>query len=364
MITYSETPATFDTPIAGSERTAEAGGATGGAAGNDPYGGFAAGGAAGNDPYGGFAKMHGEGEFFKIDPETGALIKTPHPPLSFKGRKQRMNMTPLIFCFFVPWVIFSATFCALSTDLLAKAPGTAWLIVVICAVLTLVEGGFAHRTKMRQDPAQRSPNWHLILCVSMTVAFILGLILGGVNFASTYAATQSIDKLNVYDKLDVAHTTGGMVMDAGKVTFDKDNVVNIPQAMQFKDDKTYCVAPIQTFITASQPHPNHNLNNDFWAVGVDCCTPQFHCGGFNKRELFGTRSVDEHAHKFFRLAVQKAEAKFGTIARHPLFFDLREDSVSFNATKSRHLLMGFLFFAFFQAVVVLFSAVYLTRMSK
>lgn len=55
--------------------------------------------------------------------------------------------------------------------------------------------------------------------------------------------------------------------DTGEITFSDEAHVASSYALGHKDEKTYCVAPVQDGTLSTQPEVQ------FWAAGIDCCSP-------------------------------------------------------------------------------------------
>eukprot|EP00415_Alexandrium_ostenfeldii_P004754 UN4754 len=122
---------------------------------------------------------------------------------------------------------------------------------------------------------------------------------------------------------------GKEIMDAGRVQFIDGARLDLNRSMGFKNQDTYCVAPI----TTSFPHGDPPLTvYDFWAVGKDCCSGNagdFKCGDWeDAKARGGVRVVRDEDRAFYRLAVQQAQSVFKVKAIHPLFFHWVKDPVA------------------------------------
>merc|ERR1719401_1287825 len=131
-----------------------------------------------------------------------------------------------------------------------------------------------------------------------------------------------LNNLEEYPHVDTTTTRGGQMMDAGIIDFAHGTQLYLPNAIGFKNEDVYCVAPIvrmnQTTKKIVRPD-----SYDFWAVGINCCSghnPDFQCGEYsNPMSHYGLRVIDDNAREMFRLAVSEAEATFNLKASHPVF---------------------------------------------
>merc|ERR1740123_2703950 len=155
-------------------------------------------------------------------------------------------------------------------------------------------------------------------------------------------------------------------MDAGRVVFSPGSSLDVSKAMGFRNEDTYCVAPVASgSVQGHAPLASY----DFWAVGKNCCSGSagdFRCGWYDaKRARGGVRMVRDEDRAFYRLAVQQAQSTFQIKSVHPLFFHWVEDP---NAEIERDRLNGYRFvligmFGFFgfQMTLVTFFALFLSR---
>uniref|UniRef100_A0A7S2CX31 Uncharacterized protein n=1 Tax=Alexandrium andersonii TaxID=327968 RepID=A0A7S2CX31_9DINO len=162
--------------------------------------------------------------------------------------------------------------------------------------------------------------------------------------------------------------SGKEVMDAGRVTFVPSARLDLNRSMGFKNQDTYCVAPITG---GALLHGNPPLMvYDFWAVGKGCCSGNpgdFKCGDWNNPAAHGgVRVVRDEDRGFYRLAVQQAQSVHTIKASHPLFFHWVEDPVvsvkGFRQAGYKWYISGmFLHFAFQLAMVALAICAFATR---
>jgi len=153
------------------------------------------------------------------------------------------------------------------------------------------------------------------------VALLLGVALGDRNFWTHMQPYYDLTNLNSYQGVDPARMRGQELMDAGRVLFVPGTRLDLSRSMGFKNQDTYCVAPI----TGGAVQGNPPLASyDFFAVGKNCCSgnaADFKCGLYNHPSAHGgVRLVRDEERAFYRLAVQQAQSAFAIKAVHPLFF--------------------------------------------
>jgi multisubunit Na+/H+ antiporter MnhB subunit len=257
--------------------------------------------------------------------------------------KTRMNMVAVSVALFLPWTTFTIVFGLLSFSMRYKHPDLCWFVIGLLFLLTLICGTMAFRAyRMRQsvDPS-REPTWYIFVFVALVLALLLGLIMGDSNFNANMKQYYDITNLNTYPALDPALTTGQQVMDAGRVIFTRGSFVDVSRSMGFKRNDVYCVAPI---VASGNPTMS---NNDFWAVGVNCCSSDaadFHCSQHVSGTAHGgLRLLDERQSTYFKLALEQARVAYGINAKHPLFFTWMDDPI---ATTSAHQDAGLQLFVF------------------
>jgi hypothetical protein len=271
----------------------------------------------------------------------------------------------------LPWAMFTVIFGLLSFNLHYKHLSVVWFIVGCFATLTCICGMVAYQALKKRwtgDPT-REPNWYVFLFGTMALAWLLGVSLGCVNFASNMRPYYQVTNLNTYPGVDPAKMHGEQVMDAGRIVFTKSSHIDVSKSIGFKSDTMYCVAPI---VSSTEDQLS---SYDFWAVGTDCCSgdgPDFHCGSEynNPNAHAGMRVLSESQQDMFKLAVGQAEAAYKLTASHPLFFTWTEDpigevSVGQDAGLRNFLLATLSFFAFQLFAVVMASlAVGFSRMAS
>mmetsp|Transcript_29826 Transcript_29826/g.92662 ORF Transcript_29826/g.92662 Transcript_29826/m.92662 type:complete len:330 (-) Transcript_29826:89-1078(-) len=248
------------------------------------------------------------------------------------NRRRRMNLLPLFIALFVPWALFCTVYATMSFSIHYKDAATAYLIVSLGFMVVVAMGLMAADSARRRlvgDP-QGGPTWFVFLFVTCLIAWASGMLAGNANFLENMQPYFEVTSLNLYTGVDPASSRGQMHMDAGRIVFADDAVLDIKKSMGFRNTDTYCVAPISKRSSADGK-PERLVSYDYWAVGVNCCSstgPDFHCGQFsNPHARGGLRLMEDSQRDFFRLAVEEAQAAFHIKAEHPIFFHWMQDPV-------------------------------------
>jgi len=246
-----------------------------------------------------------------------------------RRQRQRMNLTAVCQCLFIPWITFCLVNAVTSFSLLFSRPLLCWSIVGVFCLIALSLGAGAYvsiRAKLNQNESHE-PTWFVFLFITMAIAVILGAVLGNMNFWSFMQRYYDYSDLNDYSSVNVATTRGAQLMDGARVNFVPGTTLDLRKSMGFKNLESYCVAPIT--VTDIDNTRTQLGNYDFWAVGLDCCSgdmTDFHCGEYNNPNARGgLRLLQDEERSFYRLAVQQAEAMYHIKATHPLFFYWAED---------------------------------------
>jgi hypothetical protein len=170
---------------------------------------------------------------------------------------------------------------------------------------------------------KRDQGWSKHLAIWFFIAWVSSAIMSEVNYWYNMHPFYALSSLKTYTDIDPTEVSGSRVMDAGKVGFVKGSRVVTDLAMTFTAWDIFCVAPIST--PAGLPSQGSKLASyDFWAIGVNCCKSgqvSFNCGGVGDiSSRSGLRLVDQEQYRYFRLAVEQAEAAYGIAAKNPAFF--------------------------------------------
>lgn len=200
--------------------------------------------------------------------------------------------------------------------------------------------------------------WTFVLLTSL-YAWLAGVLYGEYEWGEHFKPYYDINALNTYPGVEVNYFPGQTLMDAGIVEFVPGTRLNLSLSYGFKNDDTYCVAPIVPAHTAGEAKMTDGFkvsalpdtvyrnssdfsngsnqvkwgkdfegkgngpNYDFWAVGLNCCSghaPDFQCGEFdNQRAHSALRLMRDDLRGYFKLAVEEATAAYNIQAVHPIF---------------------------------------------
>jgi len=275
-----------------------------------------------------------------------------------KGRINRIEKTKaaslglIIGCVVVPWLIFVITYYILSFWIRYWAPYVAY---VVAAVTLLACLGFVAMTAGAAMGKGGDPLWLGLLCLLSLTGWTWAVIAGSQNFADMMFPHYDLQQLNVYQNVDPSVATGNQYMDFGVINFVENARIDRVFSMAFKNDDTYCVAPVKLNNTMPSTY-------DFWAVGINCCSSHlydFRCGQWNDPAAHaGLRVVREDQKAFYQLAVKQSEAAFNIQARQPVFFewvtDARDQIDGYQETGYHNFLSGAFWF-FLVEVIAVFS---------
>lgn len=237
------------------------------------------------------------------------------------GKRRRLNAVPIVANSFIPTAVFATIFYVMGFHVRYQQPHLAWGLVVVGLLATGISFAMARLSKQRDS----QPMWLFFFAIMLTAAVLLGTIVGDYVFKTCMEASLDFKNLNSYPAVNPAQQRGQQLMDAGRVYFSSGTTIDQKMSMGFQEHSEYCVAPIVN-------GAGQLASYDFWAVGVDCCNNpdhEFRCGEYNNpHAASGLRQLDDGERKFFRLAVQQAEAAYGIKASHPLFFTWTQDPLA------------------------------------
>lgn len=296
-------------------------------------------------------------------------------------KKRPINYISPALAFLLPWTMFCFIFGVLTFPIHFNMDRLVAVYVVASLFLILCIGTWAWvEREARRRQSFTNPTWCPFLFVCLLFAWIVGLILGSINYAVLMKPYMQLMTMNRYTDVDPLLMRGGQLQDAGIVQFVNDSKVDISKAMGFRNYDMYCVAPISVEGPSSLPPdplaPRRGLwrqgvattELDFWVVGKNCCNEHgrgINCPGFDVGGLSGLRLTEDSDRAFYRLAVQEAEALYGIRANHPIFFNWVHDPMPrINAGMGhafRNYLRGVLAYGVFHLFVVVYSVVLLSQ---
>lgn len=283
-----------------------------------------------------------------------------------RGTRRRLNGQALWTSLLAPWLLFTVLFGLLSFPIHYSNPGVVYFVLALGLAAVIGVGVYAYmRRTARNQSAEIEPSWLIFLVMALVLAWMLGVGLGILNYTVNTLPYQQMTHLNSYADVDPAVQRGAQLMDAGSVIFTETTRLDLEKSMGFKNQETYCVAPIV--------QGNATLASyDFWAVGSDCCSGRkndFHCeGAKNPRVHSALRLIPSTSRPYYRLAVQQAEATYKIRANHPLFFYWVEDPLeridSWKDAAANGFLTGMFSFLLLQAFLVAVATLFFSRMGK
>lgn len=236
--------------------------------------------------------------------------------------RRRLNVWMICLMIFLPWALFSCVIAVMSFSWHYQHPSLTFFVISVGVVMVVITFLLALRARKIE---KKEPTWYMFAAAMLTLALVLGCVLGDMNYVYNMLPYYENQVLNAYPSVDPAQDKGQQLMDAGSVYFVSGSRLDKSKAMSFKDLDLYCVAPITSGTAALSSY-------DFWAVGVNCCSgslTDFRCGEFNMKEArAGLRLLDNENSGFFRLAVKQAESAYRIKADHPLFFTWMQDPVA------------------------------------
>lgn len=272
-----------------------------------------------------------------------------------KGRpKLRASLVPLFFAIVLPWALFALTYMAVASAVHITDPWQS-ILAIACGGVLLLCLFFAWLDRMVNWP-DRQPSMVGFFGVAFLIAWTLGILLGTMSFQSYTFKWFELTRLNTYKGVDPDFARGAQLMDAGFINFLPGTHVQLNASMGYKEEQLYCVAPLQL-------GPLPPVTYDFWLVGKECCKasrPGFSCGSaqhVHSSGLIGKRLLEEDT-SYYKLAVKQAEAAYGILAAHPLFFEhmKEEEAPAGLVTQAQQALHFYLVgYLLFQIAVVLLA---------
>lgn len=275
--------------------------------------------------------------------------------------RQRVNIRGVCANIFLPWLLFVSLYSQMIFSWHYLQPLESWILVFLGFCLSAVTWFMAWRAKQRD----RAAMWYTYSALMFFLATLLAAIFGNYVFWTESKAFYDFGDLNTYASVNPAHYRGEMVMDSGRVYFAEGTHLDVKKSIGFKNKDMYCVVPIGN-------GPNKLQTYDFWAVGMNCCeNPNtFHCGedynNFKARSAL--RLLDSRdEQRFYRLAVQQAEAAYGITAQHPVFYQWTQDPLSivngYHQAMFKYFLIGVFTYFIFNLFCVVCATIAFSKMN-
>lgn len=246
---------------------------------------------------------------------------------AFSYASQRVGAHHIGLAALTPAATFAIVYALLAFQIRYTEPLLCWTLVACMGALVGAVIYRAVRAFRRNWEKSGMPTWSIFCAILMVVAFSFACLVGSINYWNNAGQVSRIMSLSYYRGMNPATVTGTQVMDAGKITFVEGSQIDVTRAMAFKSVDSYCVAPIVLNPTAAaaanvtSPAQAQTQVYDLWAIGLNCCAADFHCGEYaNPRARAGLRLVREDQAPYFRLAVQQAQAAYGMRVEQPTFF--------------------------------------------
>jgi len=234
---------------------------------------------------------------------------------------------PMLFCYVTSMLTFSTHFKHPRGIYILLSLG---LIPVIAAYLSVCSA------KSKGHDAR----WASLSFGLLAIAYLSGFVCGDVNYGAYIKEYYFVNSLKTYSNVNPAEVTGAQLMDAGVVHFKGSARLEKDMGMSYTTWDTFCVAPIATDTTGIGS--GATTSYDLWAVGMNCCrtdNPFFACGDWaDPAARGGLRQVSEKQRRYYRLAVEQAEAAYNIKSDHPIFFHWVKDP---ELRQSRMFMTGF-----------------------
>merc|ERR1711879_530762 len=125
---------------------------------------------------------------------------------------------------FLPWLLYSILSAVMSFHIHFKSPKWAYMFAVLCLATVVGTAWLAFSSIMKsgrgdQDKGRKSGTWYVFLFVAMSLAWVLGMLIGIQNFRHNLQPFYEIAVLNRYPAVDPNQIEGQQVMDGGRVIF-------------------------------------------------------------------------------------------------------------------------------------------------
>jgi len=178
-------------------------------------------------------------------------------PLHGYPRPGYFHAASLGLLIFLPTALFMIAL-SFMTFLFYRVPALVWLVICVMLGLSLMF--------MVVRPARDGPKYWFNLGVVCFMAVCVGTTAGFLNYERNMDKYFAYQGQRAYD--NVGPTEPALQhLDAGKIVFTTDAVVDVQNVYVSEAAKSYCVAPIVREDAAGKQ------SVQFWAAGLDCCQP-------------------------------------------------------------------------------------------
>lgn len=245
------------------------------------------------------------------------MLNSRSHPINFDGERT-LDLGAVFSHGFWPTLVYAIIIVFFSTRFAHDQRTLALILGAVFTILVLANYVCAFRQRKRQ---RRPLFWAKY---SIGTAVVTLLTAWGV---SVYMHEEYLERYYEYGERSVyphvsSLTPGIQIQDAGRVNFEETANVTLINFGCFKQDHTYCVAPIVPWGNISAVPQDTSI--DMWAVGLDCCdcpTGEYKCGQWNNPDAHsGLRVVYDDRKPYYRKAVEAWAINNERTVNTPLFF--------------------------------------------
>lgn len=244
--------------------------------------------------------------------------------------KRRINLLSIVQILALLFLVFAMTVYLYGFRVHYTAPVWCSLWLAFCMVLCLVflvKGVLIWR-KQKQEILtvlwymMDDHTWYLFLAAAVFGSALVGYLVGNIIYDAYSLPYYTLSQLHSYTDVDPVKGGKGY-MDTGAIDFRNGSFVDTTHGVGYKDSDVYCVAPVKW--------GNDTVaNNDFWAVGVNCCNGfpgDFNCFEDRTDVLArgGMRVLDDDEIRHYKLAVMQAGQEWGRASPNPIFLSWMRD---------------------------------------
>jgi hypothetical protein len=108
------------------------------------------------------------------------------------GQRKRLNVVSVFMGLFVPWAVFTVNFALLSFPVHYENPTFVYLIIAASFASICILGLFKcceHRRTVEID--EKEPSWLQYLVLTSMVAWVVGVVLGNINYLSIWSHSST-----------------------------------------------------------------------------------------------------------------------------------------------------------------------------